>query len=120
MAVVIKSGFWGDSYPTQSTKKNMDIVYSRLLRTFAGKKQQALLAAMINETAGTISSTTKRVAHVTTPTGVGALGGARSIETRTFLSAAVAAGDRTLLSTLVQLTRKPSTYAVDLSGNGAR
>lgn len=79
----------------------------------------ALLTALIGAAAGGAASATyKRAQAVDTLTDFQALGGARTIETRTMLSRVTTAADVTELKAFLARKSAPSSYPTDASGNG--
>jgi hypothetical protein len=76
---------------------------------------------LINDAVGaTAARTHKEIGHAaSTPVAVGALGGARTIDTITDVNRATVAADATELTEMVfNVKTRPSTYPRDLSGNG--
>ena len=79
----------------------------------------ALLNALIGAAAGGAASATyKRAEAEQTLTDFMALGGARTIETRTMLSRVTTAADVTELKSFLARKQAPASYPADLSGNG--
>lgn len=85
------------------------------------RKTRELLDTLIGAASGNAASAThKEIDHAaSTPVGIGALGGVRTIATITDISRNSTAGDITALKEfLVNVSHKPSAYPRDLSGNG--
>lgn len=123
MAIVVKSGFWNDSYSFRSGNNPREKEVKRIFRKRGMKKTQELVVELLGAAAGAAAlATYKRVAANGTSssvTPVGGMGGARVIETRTQLDRVTAAADDTRLTTLITRGMHRTTKPRDLSGNGS-
>lgn len=119
----VYSGFWNNSYSFISGNHPQEKQLKRLLRRRGMRVVQELMLTLLGATAGSTASVTyTRVegngAGAGTPTTLGALGGARTMETRTQISRATTSADDTRISNLISVRPAPLTYPGDLSGNG--
>lgn len=115
------SPFYGDNYSLLVNKSNNNAKIKRLFRRrqalVTGELAKELTGAAVGANTATLQY--KRVDGNGGVTGVGQLGGARTIVTRTQINRVTAAGDETAVDKIVQPTGfKPASYPVDKSGNG--
>lgn len=122
MAITVKSGFWNDSYSFIKGHNPLEGRVKNLMRRRGMKTLQQLTKTLLGAAAGsTASGTYKRVAGQGDTAGqvtsVGALGGARTMETRTQVNRATTSTDDTRITNLIERS-KLHTSVSDRSGNG--
>jgi len=108
----------GAKYALKVNRDSIVMRVAKLLRGKGNRKIAGLMKALNGAAAGSDATETyKRVAEKTQFADA-ELGGLRTIETRTIIDRATTSTDETLLDKLTDQKFKPTTYPVDLSGNG--
>lgn len=121
-AIVVKSGFWNDTYAFKDGNHPMEKAVKRIMRRRGMGSTQQLMVALLGAAAGgTASKTYNRVdanGTASAVTSVGSMGGQRTIVTRTQINRATTAADVTRLKNLIQVAFHRSSQTHDASGNG--
>ena len=117
----VKSGYWNDSYSFTNGNNPNERQLKRLMRRRGMRPVQELILTLLGAVAGSTASVTyKRVAGQgnSGPSSVGALGGARLMETRTQISRVTTAADVTRITDVLTRGPKATVDVHDASGNG--
>lgn len=119
MAIVVKSGFWNDSYSFINGNHPREKSIKRTMRKRGLKVLQELLVTLNGASVGgsAVATYTRVAGNGTGVTSVGSLGGDRPMETRTQLNRVTTSADQTRINNL--LTVGPASQNIhDASGNG--
>ena len=120
MSAVTSSPFWSDQGTGYALLVNKAPTRARLQRTVGVEGFRVikeLFDTVLGAAAGSAASASYKRAKAETSSDVG--GGSRVVETVTVISRNSTAADVTALKEMVvNVSRRPSTYPRDLSGNG--